>query len=559
MHCVRTCFGIVVVVSALLAFQAGATPIGVTQQTSPPSKRTLTFEEMVATPGSPSFKIAFSDYPSGPIELFDASATVEERLRSACTLNVTGSTVTLSKASLPSEACRELLKPLFNGAAVEIAVSKPQSSIYALLVYTPPESYAGAQKINALKFQTNGLADWSMVVIPVPVTRTQTRCYVHIDQWHALDCNADGTIDPGTARAAIEAALSQNQSLELILHVQDAKASAGAWRSFTLEREAPSPSRGPTPLPLATLTSRCDASVDGLDQTTGALYVICVDAIPEQSGAITRACSFKKDGTHECQTIGDVLHSGRDTIVFVWSAADTISTITFGGAPGFNSPIYSPALKVARRGAPSQDPSVIRSFGSRKPGTAQLQVISVEANKPTEEVFRMETTYTIEAVYRWALRLGIGATWAPWSREYGVLHGKNNEPYSGVLTGGNSGMVSTGLVAGLTYFCKDIQANSATITLGLGGRVGVVGQSSNSNVRVFDSLMVGPELVIGPDFSVGIFGGVVLDSRPKAGFEVGKVLPAGTNSIQTQPGIAPGFSIALNFTPGFLQNAGMIE
>jgi len=557
-YCVRACYGVVVAVSALVAFQAGAAPIGVTQQTSPPSTRTLTFEEMIANPASPSFRIDFSDYPSGPIELFNASATVEARLRSACKLNVTGSMVTLSKASLPSEACRELLKPLFNGEAVELAVSKPQSSIYALLVYTPPESYAGAQKLSALKFQANGLADWSTVVIPIPVTRTQPRCYVRIDQWHILDCKANGTIDPGAARAAIEAALSQGQSLELILHVQDAKASAGAWRSFRIERETPTPSPGPAPVLLDTLSNRCDKSVGGLVQTTGALYVICVDAIPEQWGAITRSCSFDRNG-HKCQTIGDVLHSGRDTIVFVWSAASTTSTITFGGDPGFNSPIYSPSTKDARLGAPSPDPSAVRSFGSRKPGTAQLQVISVQTNKRTEEVLRVETTYTIEAVYRWALRLGIGATWAPWSREYGVLQGKNNQPYSGVLTGGNSGMVSTGVVAGLTYFCKDMQANSATIALGLGGRLGVVGQSSNSNVRVFDSLMVGPELVIGPDFSVGLFGGVVLDSRPKAGFEVGKVLPTGTTSIQTQPGIAPGFSIALNFTPGFLQNAGMIK
>ena len=122
------------------------------------------------------------------------------------------------------------------------------------------------------------------------------------------------------------------------------------------------------------------------------------------------------------------------------------------------------------------EPSAVRSFGSRKSGTAALQVISMrrstEPNKAPEEYFRMETTYTVETYYRWALRLGIGVTWAPWSNEYGVLRGANGQLYSGVLTNGNSGLISTGVVAGLTYFCKDMQANAATISLGLGGRIG---------------------------------------------------------------------------------------
>ena len=71
--------------------------------------------------------------------------------------------------------------------------------------------------------------------------------------------------------------------------------------------------------------------------------------------------------------------------------------------------------------------------------------------------------------------------------------------------------------------------------------------------------MVGPELAIGPDFSIGAFAGLVLDARPKAGYEVGRPLPAGSTSIETQPGIAPGFSISLNFTPGFLKSVGVVQ
>ena len=185
--------------------------------------------------------------------------------------------------------------PLLEGRAVELAVSKPQSSIYALLKYEPPAQYAGAHKPVEVELQKDGRVDWSKaVVVPSEVVRTQTRCYIRVDRWHELDCATNGTIDPKTARAAIEAALSLDETLALVLHVKDARSSEGAWRSFELKRKSdvpPTPS--PAPIPAEDLTTRCEGAVSNIKRTTGEMYVACVDVIPEKSGAITLLCSFK--------------------------------------------------------------------------------------------------------------------------------------------------------------------------------------------------------------------------------------------------------------------------
>jgi len=561
-------------IAALSAVGSAATPnaLTISQTATPPSQKTVSFEEVLQG------KIAldFDGSAPGKIELYPLDSMVVDRATNACVLDAptTHVDIDLEAQAKKSEVCQTLLGALQRGSSVEWAVSQPGSSAYAIIRFTAPRAYAGQPSEIVVPRDDKDMPDWSKAEIPGAVALSSNDCYVLIDKWHALRCGKNGRlIEPGSAQASIAAAWSQGKASALIMKVRDAESSSGAWRSFPFKLKPKEGPPSPTPLTLPKpegLVARCNTwAKKGLASEDR--YVICVDAYSTGEGVVTLECKAKKkdDEADSCKSVGDVVRVRRNFVVYVWHPQETRAQISLGGDAGFASQVYDRGteLKGIREPGESrggEEPSV-RSFGPRKPGTANLSVKIFtgfkedikEPKKPTE-LFEVTQTYKIEAVYRAALRLGIGFSWAPAARRVGVRTSPDGQNYAAVVEGAESGLVSSEIVAGASYFLCDMPENEMKVCGALGLRFGLVGMQG-SEVKGLGSLMVGPEVALGKDFSIGLFGGLMRHDTPAAGYEPGKVLSSGTTTIPTQFGVTPGFGLVVNFTPGFLSNVGMIK
>jgi hypothetical protein len=365
-------------------------------------------------------------------------------------------------------------------------------------------------------------------------------------------------VEPTTkeGKAALEAAWGRGDDVKLVAFVRDADASAGAWRKFSFGPKPPLPQ---SPADGEPLEQRCRGKIDQLPPGDSKLpYLVCVDLSSDVEGVVTLECSGRSSS--QCNSVGDVIRIGRSFQVYVWERPDTRTKLTFSGTPGYSSVLNEPDLR--RAFAPKAQPKGPKqySFGPRKHGTAVLSVSALsvpKADEAAKELAKIEVTYTIEAVYKGALRLGIGVSWAPWARVVGVQTTPGGQRYSDIVSG-QGGVVGTGLAAGYTLFFCDVRESSLDVCPAIGARLGLVGVSTN-DVKVFDSLMLGIELIAGPDISLGLFGGIMRHDTPIAGQEPGKALMVSATSIQTSFNLTPAFAVVVNFTPAFMKMVGLAK
>ncbi len=107
------------------------------------------------------------------------------------------------------------------------------------------------------------------------------------------------------------------------------------------------------------------------------------------------------------------------------------------------------------------------------------------------------------------------------------------------------------------FLCHGVGETSSFPCFALGAGLGVL-KAGATGVNALTSLRAGPELAIGPDFSIALTAGVHREDTPKPEFTPGSALPTGATTIETQTGFAFGMGVVLNFSPSFLKGAGII-
>jgi hypothetical protein len=316
------------------------------------------------------------------------------------------------------------------------------------------------------------------------------------------------------------------------------------------------------------LLNRCRRAARS-DLSDEDFYAVCIDAFPDAEGVVTLECHGGKDehGAPPCKRAGDAVRVLRSFVVYVWHPAGTRAKVALAGAPGQASSVYVPGgmekLGPAAFAAagPEETPRSVWTFGPRKRGAAALSVTILSPpgeGEPVKELLKVEQTYAVEAFYRAAVRLGIGLSWMPWARRVGRRSTGDGQKHAEVIEGADQGLFSAELVAGASYFFCEMPEHALKVCAAAGIRLGLLG-SEGGELKTMRSLMIGPELAIGPDFALGIFGGIQRHDVPAVGFEPGTSLPSSTLAIPTQLGLTPAFGVVVNFTPGFLSGAGLVK
>lgn len=548
---------------------ADPSKLTVGRTTSPPSSRKLSFNEIQAG----KVLIELEDYAAGSIDIYPLDSTAATRTANTCTLPVEDSiaVIDLRAGPSPSEACQSLAATLTRGEAIRRAVSRTGSLLYATLEYSPPpEGYEGGLSTAiTVDRDKDGNPKWATARIPsyVAPDDRDTSCYLLLGQWQTLPCSG-GVVNPSAAqRAAIAAVWGQNKALSLVMKVKTPAPPGAMWRSFSFtlkEKDAPA-----APLMnLAPLRERCEAmaKADPSSQSTS-FYLVCVDAFLDRRGVVTLECDgSKSDGKRTCNAVGDVVRVLRGFTVHAWHAAGVGADITLGGKAGSDTPLYdgtrekgtmsldTPAPAPQQPGAPQL---TTRTFGPRKAGTAAKLAVNVPAPRVGGDPIKVEQEFTVEAYYRGALRLGFGFTWLPWARTVGLQTTAGGQKYAAVIAGAGQGLFDSEIVAGASYFFCDMPENELKVCAAAGVRFGVLGLSSE--VKVASSLMLGPEVAIGRDFAIGLYGGIHQHEYPDAKFLPGKLQQAEVTKIDTHFGLTPAFGLVLNFTPGFLKSVGQSQ
>lgn len=535
--------------------------------TGPANTRHVTFEEVVEG----AVRLDFANFPAGVLDVYPATASPEDRVKAGCTLTVAASKVTLRLGASP--ACDKLLTPLFRGEATKLALSRQDTTPWVHVVFEALADFDGKPttlgpfRPDAGVDAGTDAPDWSTATLPAHLEPLGPACYTRLDQWVALDC-ANRHIDAGVHRAAIEAAWDAQQDLELALQVKDAKAVQGAWRNFPFVAQvAPVVDAGvgesddSTTVPP--LPQRCATLAHQLPQAEDDFYAVCVDALPQRQGVAVMHC--EKEAGRTCEGAGQVVRTRHAFQVFVWHETSRKLDVQLSGTPGFESllrdkeekPSGLKALVGFERPPDGPPPTYSVSWGPRRSGDATLTVKVSEAGGDQKKL--VEVAYAMRVVpwYRMAVRLGVSMNWMPWARTVEPRTDALGQRYVAVTEGEDQGLFGASVVAGFTWFASPIDEDSAQMTLGLGLRLGVLGLWGR-DVKPFDSVMAGLEWVIGPDFSLGLFGGVARHETPVAGYEPGR--PLGPNdTLKKQFALTPALSVVLNFTPGFLKRMGVAE
>lgn len=313
--------------------------------------------------------------------------------------------------------------------------------------------------------------------------------------------------------------------------------------------------------PIGDLETRC---LTGIVSPVADVYYVCADALENSRSLITLEC---REGIASCRPSGDLVRSNRRFVVRVFTDPDLLPQATMNGAVGTSSGIRQPSPQNSPQFTlhPPTNPKrntalneTVRSFGPFKPGTATLAVSALKLGDgaPAERV-HLDVTFTVQAEYRLAIRLGVGFNWQPFARTVGIESSPNGERYSAVIEGAESGLYKTELVTGVSYFLWPVRDDSLDFSPALGLRLGLL--SAGSDVSALTSLTVGGELALGPDFSLGIFAGVARHNTPNSNYQPGRLLSPGVTSIAMHTSATPCVAVVLNFNPGVLKGIGVTQ
>ncbi|WP_437685204.1 hypothetical protein [Sorangium sp. So ce176] len=516
----------------------------------------------------------------GPIELYPLSSSVADRASKACQLDVDAvkqvalfdlATARAADLKAGNHNCEALLT---SRDSWERAVSVPGSTAHALVRFQAPAAYAASPttsvEIEAVAEGGQALKpDWTL---PSDIGQAAPpQCFVHAGHWSSVPCKGGKVTPPPALQKMIEASVARGEMPVLVVQAIDATSGpAGAWRRVPVRLKQKQ----------FDLEKHCAGWVQEERKqklvTQHEFYAICVN-FRELSSPYVMTLAFEEGSGEEgsgekcsgetCEVVGHVLHVRRPIVVYVWHS-DHDAEIQLDGDQGMAPWTYVPAghpvgdalgaALVAPAPEKPDAPVPPRSRLAFAPRSGKDATLTVTLKSGDKQVKSVKHFYVVENLYRGALRVALGLGWSPWARQVDIVTAADGRKYVDVTAGEGaiSGLTSAELFLGYSHFFCDMPQLSAKVCGGLGAWLGVLGASSEG-INPFTSLVVGPELAIGRDFSIGLAAGVHRHDAPKESFRPGRVAPDGATKVDTTFGLTPHVGLMINFVPAFFRAAGL--
>ncbi len=315
------------------------------------------------------------------------------------------------------------------------------------------------------------------------------------------------------------------------------------WLSTRAEAQEP-PQKCPVfaPLSPADFTTRCINET----ATSADRVVVCVDATNPADPQFCRNAGRTCDLSAELEPNKDIevhtFHRSDQTVsVELTGSVGTVTTIFPGTSPK--------ASGLGTDCAPL--PTIERSrhsVGRRSTEFVDLKVTLKENEKAAALITK---PLRIKRGYRFALRTGIGALYSPADRQYEARASNNaNNPGKevAVSAGDDVGIPSAELMVGVSWFSEPIDAEVYDPVFSLFAGLGVIAGTAKG-VEAFTSLVVGPELSLGKDFSLAVVGGIRRTQVLQDDLAPGSALPAGEESVPTSLSVTPTLGVMINLSP----------
>ena len=317
---------------------------------------------------------------------------------------------------------------------------------------------------------------------------------------------------------------------------------------------------------------------------TSPFYAICVDSLDVASPTIQAfeiSSGTTPEGTVSKKGVAPIANLRFDTRrsfqVFVRYPKGHKIDLTFSGTPGegwasethdSRPPLVAPAevqpsgdqKKEPKKDCPPkpvEDNSILAQFPqlAQLAGTVtlRLKVSRIVGDDTIKDISSRDWKLAVDNHVRFAVRLGLGVLWQPWAQRVEEVVSPGGVHYTAV-TGGNGdprGLYNVEFMAGVTWFPWAISETAIEPHFGIGAYLGVLALKENT-LEGLTSFSLGPELAIGPDFSLGFLAGFHRTEVPKSGYEPGHVIPTGKSYDKDgkQPwSFTPSFGLVMNFTP----------
>ncbi|MBK6520073.1 MAG: hypothetical protein IPM79_28090 [Polyangiaceae bacterium] len=317
---------------------------------------------------------------------------------------------------------------------------------------------------------------------------------------------------------------------------------------------------------------QCFKLIGAHEQTDGRVRV-CVDATDPQ---LPRYCAPKLDKLREAEKtpFGEAcadpteIPPNQPLDVFVIHREGWVPEVDPGGPAGSVSVIWGGGTPRAEKsdkdktlGGPpdcrGDFPAQRFEFHPRPNEFLELKIkLEEKAEKPTE--ITITKPLRVKRAFRVALRTGIGATYSPLDRKYEArASGNPNNPGKEVVVaaGDGAGIGNAELMLGVSWFSEDVDSNEYRPVFSMFAGLGVF-SAGKTGVDAFTSLVAGPELSLGKDFSFALIAGVRRTEVLEGDLKDGSALPAGVDNVPTVFSVTPTFGLMINLSPYVFSKPG---
>ncbi|MEQ9496402.1 MAG: hypothetical protein RIT81_06075 [Deltaproteobacteria bacterium] len=520
------------------------------------------------------------------IEIYPPTLSTVERAEKSCRLQLTGGSVTLSRSSAP-DSCASLFGV---SSTKTFAVSFENSARYVLLELTVPAKHSNAEaKIEIERKKGDAELHLEKWVVPqaIQLSGGDQTVYYFTSRWRSARLDGRTIAADSLDVAALKSFLAPGGRSTLPIYVEAFEPTdVGDARylrfdlTMTLEPEPKDPPKDPPPF-----SDLCRVAADQ-DESVGTdwYYVVCVDLRSDEQAVITRAragncpplpepvqgqpapksdCEPHEPADDALERSGNHFFVNRRIVVHAWFPPKSFDHRAQFDSYGFTSNVYvhenfgfaqdtaesAPAVATFKRARFERDPLTH--------GTRRLTVSYKVKDGSNTKTVELEKRYQVERLYKSAWRVGFSMSWAPWMRTYDVVPRENGSVIAAVDGDGSvPGVGGFELMVGYSWYGEERGELDDSWDCGfyLGFGVLEIGRET----KFISSIMAGPELMKGHNYSLVLALGLRRYDRLPSRYREDQSVPTGTN-LATYPWLSPAASLILNFSPDFLLAATAVK
>lgn len=270
----------------------------------------------------------------------------------------------------------------------------------------------------------------------------------------------------------------------------------------------------------------------------------------------------------ELQDLGGALmEPNTSVLVYAIYAANRKVKLSGTGARGLSEGVVLTSKQDIRNfGSATEVPNTdgyriaVRQFGPRVAGGFDVTVVLYEADYTTE-VDRITAEFEVEKRYRAAVRVGVGALFAPNDRTYAIATAPGGSQAEVVGTQLDPSFpahmeIVLGFAAfpnrgGRGYAVSNLAPLDPSRLAPYVG-LGVVGTGASNPLSTLRSLYLGAEWEVSKGASIAIAGVVRRVESLSDLYVLGGPIDPSLTTVPTKSGYAPGIGLVVNFSPEFL-------